>query len=116
ILIVSVLEKFTEGGWLTVVVTSSFIALAFAIKRHYLAVRAQLRRLDETLLNVPVRPHDLPEGPPARDEAMAVILVNGFSGLGVHTLLSVQKLFPKQFKSYLFVSVGIIDSASFKGA
>jgi amino acid transporter len=115
ILIVSVAEKFTEGGWLTVVVTSSFIALAFAIKRHYLDVRAQLRRLDETLLNIPVRSHVTPTGPPDRDESVAVLLVNGFSGLGVHTLLSVQKLFPKQFKSYLFVSVGVIDSASFKG-
>ena len=116
ILIVSVFEKFTEGGWLTVVVTSSFIALAFAIKRHYLRVREQLRRLDETLLNIPVRPHDAPAGSPRSDEAVAVLLVNGFSGLGVHTLLTVQKLFPKQFRSYLFVSVGVIDSASFKGA
>jgi len=115
ILIVSIVEKFTEGGWLTVVVTSGFIALAFAIKKHYSRVREQLRRLDETLLNLPVRPHDPPEGPPQRDEPVAVLLVNGFSGLGVHTLLSVQKLFPKQFKAYLFVSVGVIDSASFKG-
>src|SRR5262249_46591177 len=38
ILIVSIVEKFTEGGWLTVVVTSGFIALAFAIKKHYLRV------------------------------------------------------------------------------
>jgi K+ transporter len=116
ILIVSVVEKFTEGGWLTVVVTSGFIALAFAIKRHYHLVREQLRRLDDTLLNVPVRPHGAPEAAPRPDEPVAVLLVNGFSGLGVHTLLSVQKLFPKQFKSYLFVSVGVIDSASFKGA
>ncbi|HEY6928469.1 MAG TPA: APC family permease, partial [Thermoanaerobaculia bacterium] len=116
ILIVSIVEKFTEGGWLTVVVTSCFIALAYAIKRHYVRVREQLRRLDETLLNIPVRPHSAPEGSPRRDEPVAVLLVNGFSGLGVHTLLSVQKLFPKQFKSYLFVSVGVIDSASFKGA
>jgi hypothetical protein len=43
------------------------------------------------------------------------MLVNGFSGLGVHTVLSVQTLFPHQFKSYLFVSVGVIDSAIFKG-
>jgi hypothetical protein len=56
------------------------------------------------------------EGPPLKDEPVAVMLVNGFSGLGVHTLLSVQKLFPKQFKAYLFLSVGVIDSASFKGA
>jgi amino acid transporter len=116
ILIVSIVEKFMEGGWLTVVVTSSFIALAFAVKRHYVRVREQLRRLDETLLNIPVRPHGTPEGPPRRDEPVAVLLVNGFSGLGVHTLLSVQKLFPKQFRSYLFLSVGVIDSASFKGA
>ena len=33
------------------------------------------------------------------------MLVNGFSGLGVHTVLSVQTLFPHQYKSYLFVSV-----------
>ena len=43
------------------------------------------------------------------------MLVNGFSGLGVHTVLSVQTLFPHQYKSYVFVSVGVIDSAIFKG-
>lgn len=115
ILIVSVVEKFTEGGWLTVVVTSSFVALAFAIGRHYLRVREQLRRLDETLLNIPVRPHGNATDPVDRDQPVAVLLVNGFSGLGVHTLLSIQKLFPGQFKDYVFVSVGVIDSATFKG-
>ena len=46
---------------------------------------------------------------------MAVMLVNGFSGLGVHTVLSVQSLFPHQYKAYLFASVAVIDSATFKG-
>jgi hypothetical protein len=49
------------------------------------------------------------------DEPVAVMLVNGFSGLGVHTVLSVQSLFPHQYKSYLFVSCAVIDSATFKG-
>jgi amino acid permease len=115
ILIVSILEKFTEGGWLTVVITSSFIALAFSIKRHYKGVTAELRRLDETLLNIPVRPHDVPSGKLDKDRPVAVILVNGFSGLGIHTILSVQKLFPGQYKDYLFVSVGVVDSSTFKG-
>jgi hypothetical protein len=115
ILIVSVVEKFTEGGWLTVVVTSSFVAVALAIKRHYLGVREQLRRLDETLLNIPVREHGKPEEGLPHDEPVAVILVNGFSGIGVHTVLSIQSLFPHQYKNYLFVSVGVIDSAHFKG-
>jgi hypothetical protein len=116
ILIVSVVEKFFEGGWVTVVVTSGFIALAFLIKRHYQNVREELRRLDETLLNIPVRPHEESTDPIVRDEALAVLLVNGFSGLGVHTLLSIQNLFPRVYRNYLFVQIGVIDSAAFKGA
>src|SRR5215471_15793624 len=115
ILIVSIVEKFTEGGWLTVVVTSSFIALAFLIKKHYESVRNELRRLDDSLLNIPLRPHPQHDEPIPKGEAVAVMLVNGFSGLGVHTVLSVQNLFPHQYKNYLFVSVGVIDSSTFKG-
>jgi hypothetical protein len=115
ILTITIYEKFEEGAWLTVAVTSSFVALSYLIKRHYLRVREQLRRLDETLLNIPVRQHELPRSEILRDEPVATMLVSGFSGLGVHTVLSVQTLFPHQFKSYLFVSVGVIDSAIFKG-
>ncbi len=115
ILIITVYEKAYEGGWMTIVVTTLLVSLAFAIKRHYLRVRDQLRRLDEQLLDIPVRPHDQEDRQIARDEPVAVMLVNGFSGLGVHTVLSVQTLFPHQYKSYLFVSVGVIDSAIFKG-
>ena len=116
ILIVSIAEKFTEGGWLTVVLTSAFVALAFAVRRHYLRVRAQLRRLDDTLLNIPLRPHESSDASLDRSKPVAVLLVNGFSGLGIHTLLTIQKLFPGQFKDYLFLSVGVIDSSTFKGA
>jgi amino acid transporter len=115
ILIISIFEKFAEGGWLTVVVTSTFIAVAYAIKSHYTGVREQLRRLDEQLLDIPVRPHEHARGQIQPEEPVAVMLVSGFSGLGVHTVLSVQTLFPKQYKSYVFVSVGVIDSAIFKG-
>ncbi len=115
ILLITVYEKFEEGAWLTVVVTSSFVVLAFLVKRHYGLVREQLRRLDEQLLKIPVRDHKLEETEIRRDEPVAVMLVSGFSGLGIHTVLSVQTLFPHQYKSYLFVSVGVIDSAVFKG-
>ncbi len=115
ILIITVYEKAFEGGWMTIVVTALLVALAFAIKRHYLRVREQLRRLDEQLLDIPLRPHKQEAGEIRHDEPVAVMLVNGFSGLGVHTVLSVQTLFPHQYKSYVFVSVGVIDSAIFKG-
>jgi amino acid transporter len=116
ILGVTIYEKFEEGAWLTVVVTSSFVALSFLVKRHYVRVREQLRRLDETLLNIPLRPHEQPPSAIPRDEPVAVMLVSGFSGLGIHTVLAVQSLFPHQYKNYLFVSVGVIDSSHFKGA
>jgi hypothetical protein len=79
-------------------------------------VREQLRRLDETLLNIPLRPHEEPPSAIPRGDPVAVMLVSGFSGLGIHTVLAVQNLFPRQYKNYLFVSVGVIDSSHFKGA
>jgi amino acid transporter len=116
ILCITVYEKFDEGGWLTVCVTASFVALAFLIRRHYARVRDAMRRIDETLLQVPVRPHPMSDEPIPRDEPVAVMLVNGFTGMGVHMVLSVQNLFPRQFKNYIFLSVGVIDSENFKGA
>jgi hypothetical protein len=116
ILCVTVFEKFQEGGWLTVVVTATFVALAFMVRRHYARIRDAMRRIDETLLEVPVRPHPPVEASVDPNEPIAVMLVNGFSGMGIHTVLSVQNLFPHQFKNYVFVSVGIIDSENFKGA
>ena len=115
ILVVTIYEKFGEGGWVTVVVTATVVATAFLVKRHYLRVREQLRRLDDALLTIPVREHEEPHTPIPRDEPVAVMLVNGFSGLGVHTVLSVQNLFPRLYKNYVFVSVGVVDSSHFKG-
>jgi hypothetical protein len=47
-------------------------------------------------------------------QAAAAILVGGYSGLGIHTTLSAFKTFPGQFKSAVFLSVGVIDSRAFK--
>lgn len=116
ILVVTVYEKFEEGGWLTVIVTTAFVSLAFLIKRHYARVRNAMRRIDETLLDIPVRPHAEADTQIPKDQPVAVMLVNGFTGMGVHTVLSVQNLFPHQFKNYLFISIGVIDSENFKGA
>jgi hypothetical protein len=116
ILLVTIYEKFQEGAWLTVLVTSSFVMVAFLVKRHYLKVREELRRLDETLLNVPIRPHTEPRTPIPREEPVAAMLVSGYSGLGIHTVLSVQHIFPRLYNNYLFVSVGVVDSSHFKGA
>jgi hypothetical protein len=43
-------------------------------------------------------------------------MVESYAGLGIHTLLSVERMFPRHFKNYVFVSVGLVDSGQFKGA
>jgi K+ transporter len=49
ILIATVLIKFPEGGWLTLLITGTFIAISFLIRRHYRSVEGYMRRLDELL-------------------------------------------------------------------
>jgi amino acid transporter len=115
ILIITIYEKAFEGGWMTIVVTAMLVALAFSIHRHYQRVRHQLKRLDDALLPTPITDHVYDRAPIRADEPVAVMLVNGYSGLGIHTVLSVQSLFPHQYKSYVFASVGVVDSSRFKG-
>ena len=113
ILTVTVYEKFGEGGWVTLALTGSLIAGCFLIRRHYRKVHDNLRRLDGILTALPAGTP--PAAPPALDPAAptAVLLVGGYAGLGIHSLLAVQRLFPGHFKNFVFVSVGVIDSASF---
>ena len=46
----------------------------------------------------------------------AVVLVSGFNGLGLHTLLGVLRVFSGHFKNFVFVQVGVVDAGNFKGA
>lgn len=115
ILAITIYEKFAEGGWMTLVITSVVVGLCYMIKGHYVRVRQGMKDLDETLLDVPVSSHG---EPPAIDHgaATAIQLVSGYSGFGVHTLFSILTTFPKTYKNVVFVSVAMIDSGSFKGA
>ena len=114
ILVITTLLKFEQGGWVTLVATGAFITLCFGIRRHYQRVRRMLSSLDETLTNLPLAE---PKTDPPLDEngPTAIVLVESFGGLGIHTLLSVQRLFPRLYRNFVFVSVGLVDSAQFKG-
>jgi K+ transporter len=114
ILFVTVYEKFLEGGWVTLVITSLVIGLCYCIRAHYGKVRKGVRKLEEMLSNLPaVGPANTATLNPK--EMTAILLVSGFGGFGLHTLLSIVRSFPNFYKNYLFVSVAEIDSGSFKG-
>jgi amino acid transporter len=117
ILVALVIIKFDEGGWVTVFVTGSLVGLAFAIKRHYRDAHEKLTRLD-TLMEVfgseaENKPQSIPPCDPLAKTA--VIFVNGFNGLGIHTTLAIQRIFPGVFKNYIFVEIGVVDAGNFKG-
>jgi amino acid transporter len=115
ILGVTIVEKFTEGGWLTLLVTSCVIALGVAIRRHYNFTARELAKADALFATA------MSNGKPKSDlgcdptQPTAVFLVGRSLGTGMHTLLSLRRLFPSQFKNFVFVSVGEIDSGSFHG-
>ncbi|HEX7535188.1 MAG TPA: APC family permease [Syntrophales bacterium] len=114
ILIVTVVIKFEEGGWLTLLITSGVIGLCYLIQSHYRKVRKGVRQLEEILSELPKGSH--PNNDPLDPkEATAILLVRGYSGFGLHVWLSVVREFPKAYKNFIFVSVGEIDSGSFKG-
>ena len=107
-------EKFALGGWVTLVVTGVVVTGCFAIRRHYRAVQHNLSRLGSIM-------QALPGGEPEttremdRSRPTSVLLVGGYGGLGVHALLTIQRLFPGHFKNVVFVTVGVIDAATMKG-
>jgi len=114
ILAITVFEKFGHGGWVTVVITTLFVLLCMRVRRHYDSIRSGLRQLDEILSTIPTsgEPNAQPLNPNA---PTAVILVSGFNGLGIHTILSTLRFFPGLYKQFIFVSIAVVDSGHFKG-
>ena len=121
ILISVLILKFNEGGWVTIVITGVLVLGAFFIKNHYNKTYATLKRLDvivEAAVLSGSDVHDSTTPAPAYDQKAktAAILVNGFNGLGLHTLFSVFRLFGTTYKNYVFVEIGSIDAGNLKGA
>ena len=114
ILVVTVVEKFGEGGWLTLAITAVVIALCYRIRLHYRKVRGGVRQLEEILSEIPSghTPNEEPLDPNGRT---AILLVSGYNGFGLHIWLSIFREFPKLYKNFIFVSVSEVNSGSFKG-
>jgi len=115
ILVITLVEKFTEGGWLTVVITSVVIGLCLAIRRHYNETREQLHKVDALFSSK--GPLEEIANPPQLDpqKPTAVFFVGKNRGVGMHALLWVQRLFPDHFKNFVFISVGEIDAQRYDG-
>ena len=121
ILIAVVIIKFTEGGWITLIMTGSLVLLVLSFRRHYNETSKLLRRLDDLVLTAiddkSIADPDSNNIPIVSSKGKtAVFLVNGFSGLGLHTLFTVMRTFEGVFKNFVFVQVGVVDAGNFKGS
>jgi hypothetical protein len=121
ILVMLSVVKFFEGGWVTLFVTGLLVFAAFRIKRHYKQTQNQLQRLDNLVAAVGIDAANIKStaapAPACNPNARtAVFLVNGFNGLGLHTLLAVVRMFPKVYQNFIFLQVGVVDAGTFKGA
>ena len=109
--------KFAEGGWITLAITASFAVVALVTHRHYRKTMRDLKRLDSLLPAIaaePPKPMILADRDP--NAGAAVLFVNGFNGLGVHTILAITRLFPSMFRNFVFVQIGVVDAGNFKGS
>jgi len=104
VLVITTIEKFPVGGWLTLFITSIVIGLCFLTKAHYNKVRGGVRELDDLLTTIPTKgPVNTLTADPK--STTAIQLVNGFNGFGVHTFLTIIRSFKNLYKNFIFVSV-----------
>ncbi len=124
VLVSMVVFKFNEGGWITLLITGALVVLAIAIRRHYHKTLLLLHRLNSLVGAVESSDGSiLPEAeaqhghPPEFDikAKTAVLVVNGFNGMGLHTLFGIMRLFGGAFKNFIFVEIGVVDAGNFKG-
>jgi amino acid transporter len=113
--------KFYDGGWITLLVTGSLIAFVVIVKQHYIRTGKILRRLDGlvTAANLELLDKACKPAPEVKynpKSKTAILLVNGFNGLGLHTLFNVFRMFKDTFQNFVIVQVGLVDAGVFKGS
>lgn len=115
-----VVLKFHEGGWITVVVTGGMILIVRGVRAYYDRTAVHLRRLDSLVEAAGISDRQEPDAPPLETPdpkgKTAIVLVNGFNGMGLHTLFAIIRVFGDSFRNFVFMSVGMIDAGNFKGA
>lgn len=112
ILLITLYYKFTSGGWATLLITSSVALIALVIRYHYGYLARKIADMD-ALLAPPLGEVSISPLMINPEEPTAIVFVNNKS-IGMHTLLSIMRIFPHQFKNYVFIGVGVVDMKSYQ--
>jgi hypothetical protein len=113
-----ILVKFTEGGWITLLIIGAFAGVVLIIRRHYDYVSGLIKELNAKIITYPTSIYIIKNDNPGKinlEDKTAVLLVNGFNGLGMIALSNIFELFGEIYKNFVFVQIGVIDAGVFKG-
>jgi len=112
-----------KGGLIILLFIGVAATIEFLTRRHYRKTFLLLRRLDD-LVKVAESSSPTATGELTKDEQheikydprgkTAVLLVNGFNGLGLHTLFSVIRLFGSSFTNFVFLQIGVMNTKTLK--
>ena len=114
ILLVLLVEKFTEGGWATALIIAAIAGLCIYIRNHYSDTKDAIHSVDQVFANQPFGPH-VGAIEPDPDDQSAVFIVGTSRGGGLHALLWVQRMFPGHFKNFIFINARTVDSHAYGG-
>ena len=113
ILVITTIEKFSEGGWITLIITGLVVGVGLAIRSHYNGVAARLNRAEalyeSPLGRVEAKPKLAPERP-----AAAFIIGRNRCGL-IHASRTVLTMWPGFYKNFLVISAQPVDVRSYGG-
>jgi hypothetical protein len=114
ILVVTVVEKFFEGGWATLLITGMLIVACFGVRAHYRDTRRRITLIDDIFKE---QSFGSDCSPPQLDPLAptAAFLVGSSRGGGLHALLWVQRMFPDNFKNFIFINARTVDAQVYGG-
>ena len=114
ILAVTTVEKFTEGGFMTLLITGVVIGFCILNRAHYQKIRRKLGKADESL------PMEYPRSTPPPvlepNEPTAVFVVGSCRWGGVYALDWVRREFPGHFRNFVFMSARTVDAKCYSGS
>jgi hypothetical protein len=125
ILITVTVIKFEEGGWITLMITTCLVALSLYIKKHYNQIGKEIGNIQGVMnakmpeliniLKTKIKLEKTDKKIEATDST-AVVLVNGYSAIGLYSLFYLLNTFRNTYKNFVFISVGVVDSGSFNSS
>jgi amino acid transporter len=113
ILAVTTFEKFTEGGFMTLLITGVVIGFCILNHAHYAKIKRKLEQADQALETEHPVCGEAPKLEPK--EPTAVFVVGSCRSGGIYALDWVSREFPGHFQNFVFMNVRTVDAKSYGG-